>query len=123
MKRIGFSFFFPIIIGELVSVLYLRQLILMRFLEFMELESIELPDQIVFQWNSFLKYCNENELLNGFFDKLLTVYVDEVTNYQDYPSLRQKFLLSWILYFLKANIKNGNSNMRRGFSTRKKGIT
>jgi hypothetical protein len=76
-------------------------------IEFLEQENIEVPDQIAFTWIPFLQYCNENELLNALFDKLTAAYTDETTNCEEEISLRQKFLLSWILYFLKANVKNG----------------
>lgn len=43
------------------------------------------------------------------FDKLIETYQNEVINLVQSDFLREKFLLSWILIFIKLNsFKNGN---------------
>lgn len=78
--------------------------------EYLEQESLNFPKSFLNIWNQFLSYCNEMNLVGYLFNNLITVYKLEVDNnlVSTHENLRNKFLLSWILYLLKFNsFKNG----------------
>lgn len=57
----------------------------------------------------FLAHCNQsNNLIAHLFQKLVDTYRTEADNLVQNDSLREKFLLSWILCLMKLNsYKNG----------------
>lgn len=83
--------------------------------EFLEQENLNIPKSFLNIWLKFLSYCNENSLMEFFFAHLITAYKreSETSNTYNQHNLRNKFLISWILYLLKFNsyknekLKNG----------------
>ncbi len=78
-------------------------------LEFIESEKLHIPEQFLNIWLSFLVYCNEIQLLNSLFDKLIHSLANENFHVGDESQqLRNKFLFAWILTLIKYNsFKNG----------------
>ena len=78
--------------------------------EFLEQENLNFPKSFSNIWDKFLSYVNEMNLIGFLFTNLITAYKFEVDNSlaSTHENLRNKFLLSWILYLLKFNsYKNG----------------
>jgi len=72
--------------------------------EFVEQESINIPQVLAKIWGPFFKFCNENSLIDFLFEKLMEANTQE--NIEN--ALRSKFLVAWILYFLKSNSNKAN---------------
>lgn len=77
--------------------------------EFVESEKLHIPEQFLNIWLSFLVYCNEIQLINSLFDKLIHSLANESFHMNDESQqLRNKFLFAWILTLIKYNsFKNG----------------
>lgn len=73
--------------------------------ELMEVENLSMPKSFLNIWSKFLVYCNENNLMGFFFKQLIDAYKFEVENVllSNQENLRNKFLLSWIVYLLRSN--------------------
>lgn len=73
--------------------------------EFLEQENLNFPKSFSNIWDKFLSYVNEMNLIGFLFTNLITAYKFEVDNSlaSTHENLRNKFLLSWILYLLKFN--------------------
>lgn len=72
---------------------------LLSFIEYVEQEAINIPQVVAKIWSPFFNFCNENSLIGFIFDQLIEANSQE--NIEN--ALRSKFLISWILYFLKMN--------------------
>ncbi len=73
--------------------------------EFMEQENLSMPKPLMTIWCKFLTYCNDNSLMEFFFSHLISAYKFEAENslVSNNENLRNKLLLSWIVYLLKFN--------------------
>ena len=82
-------------------------------LEFVESEKLHIPEPLFNIWLSFLEYCNEIQLLNSLFDKLIHSLANESFHMSDESQqLRNKFLFAWILTLIKLNsFKNGTYSL------------
>ncbi len=76
--------------------------------EFYEQEIIELPSSVWGVWELFLDYCSKNDLIAYLFNSLVKCFKSTNTsNIQS--SLRNRFLLGWILCLVKLRATNGIS--------------
>jgi hypothetical protein len=88
--------------------------------EYIEQTNLLLPKQTRNIWINFLTFCNENNFIGLFFHKLISTYKSEVEQNKQqqqqqqniHCEARRKFLLSWILYLIKTNEINNNSQTK-----------
>ena len=80
--------------------------------EFLEQDIIELPLSIIRIWELFLDYCSKNDLVAYLFNSFIKCYKNNnISSNKDsiHLSLRNRFLLGWILYLIKLKSTKGNS--------------
>jgi hypothetical protein len=70
--------------------------------EFLEKVDVELPQALIKIWSQVLSICNQLNLMTILFKIIVSTYEIE-KEYKNGPSMRSKFLLCWIYYFIKLN--------------------
>jgi hypothetical protein len=76
--------------------------------EFLEQDNLVIPKSFLNIWNKFLAFCDDNNLIGFLFSNLVNTYKAESSIFENQENLRNKFLLSWIIYLLKFNsYRNG----------------